>query len=221
MMRPMVTSAKIKNIFIGAPKLKQMLCRNPAKSFVPYCKHVTAILLILFEPKLPESVKGFDIPESRVSRKCLAYSPLPAIWLDCKGFRRFQVSLRRAECCEPLEPVAISCYYTIMNRTTFIEKLIEVQRTVEQLLAQLQASETDKFVAHLYQARKQYRLSASDRTRATRPLSARLSQATRSRRAWDSTATSALGNTCCRFTNEESKVQEPSQSCFDCRFCDW
>ena len=104
MMRPMVTSAKIKNIFIGAPKLKQMLCRNPAKSFVPYCKHVTAILLILFEPKLPESVKGFDIPESRVSRKCLAYSPLPAIWLDCKGFRRFQVSLRRAECCEPLEP---------------------------------------------------------------------------------------------------------------------
>ena len=45
-----------------------------------------------------------------------------------------------------------------MNRTTFIEKLIEVQRTVEQLLAQLQASEHDKFVAHLYQARKQYRL---------------------------------------------------------------
>lgn len=45
-----------------------------------------------------------------------------------------------------------------MNRTTFIEKLIELQRTVEQLLAQLQASEADKFVAHLYQARKQYRL---------------------------------------------------------------
>ena len=39
-----------------------------------------------------------------------------------------------------------------------IEKLIEVQRTVEQLLAQLQSSEADKFVAHLYQARKQYRL---------------------------------------------------------------
>ena len=45
-----------------------------------------------------------------------------------------------------------------MNRTTFIEKLTEVQRTVEHLLAQLQASEHDKFVAHLYQARKQYRL---------------------------------------------------------------
>jgi hypothetical protein len=41
-----------------------------------------------------------------------------------------------------------------MNRAVFIEKLNEVQRTVEQLLAHLQASEADKFVAHLYQARK-------------------------------------------------------------------
>ena len=46
----------------------------------------------------------------------------------------------------------------IMNRVAFVEKLTEVQRTIEQLLAQLQASETDKFVAQLYQARKQYRL---------------------------------------------------------------
>ena len=29
---------------------------------------------------------------------------------------------------------------------------------MQQLLTQLQASEADKFVAHLYQARKQYRL---------------------------------------------------------------
>jgi hypothetical protein len=33
-----------------------------------------------------------------------------------------------------------------------------VQRNVQQLLDQLQASEADKFVAHLRQARKQYRL---------------------------------------------------------------
>jgi hypothetical protein len=45
-----------------------------------------------------------------------------------------------------------------MNRATFIEKLTAVRQSVEQLLAQLQASEADKFVAHLYQARKQYRL---------------------------------------------------------------
>jgi orotidine-5'-phosphate decarboxylase len=45
-----------------------------------------------------------------------------------------------------------------MNRATFIEKLTDIQRTVEQLLAQLQSSAADKFVGHLYQARKQYRL---------------------------------------------------------------
>jgi hypothetical protein len=44
-----------------------------------------------------------------------------------------------------------------MNRTTFIEKLTEVQQTVEQLLAQLQAIEHDKFAAHLYRSRREYR----------------------------------------------------------------
>jgi hypothetical protein len=44
-----------------------------------------------------------------------------------------------------------------VNRATFIEKLTEVQHTVEQLLAQLKASERDKFAAYLYQARREYR----------------------------------------------------------------
>jgi hypothetical protein len=44
-----------------------------------------------------------------------------------------------------------------MNRETFIEKLTEVQQTVEHLLAQLQASEHDKFAAHLYRSRREYR----------------------------------------------------------------
>lgn len=33
-----------------------------------------------------------------------------------------------------------------------------MQRTVEELLAQLQASEHDKFAAHLYPSRREYRL---------------------------------------------------------------
>jgi hypothetical protein len=45
-----------------------------------------------------------------------------------------------------------------MNRETFIEKLTEVRQTVEQLLAHLQASEQDKFAAHLYRSRREYRL---------------------------------------------------------------
>jgi hypothetical protein len=49
-----------------------------------------------------------------------------------------------------------------MNRETFIEKLTQVQETVGQLLAQLQASEHDKFAAHLYRSRKEYR-SACER----------------------------------------------------------
>ena len=54
---------------------------------------------------------------------------------------------------------SISCNYTIMNRAAFIEKLTEIQRTVEGLLAQLQASEHDAFAAHLYQSRREYRLA--------------------------------------------------------------
>jgi hypothetical protein len=46
----------------------------------------------------------------------------------------------------------------IMNGATIIEELTEVQQTVAQLLAQLQASEAKKLIMHLYQARKQYRL---------------------------------------------------------------
>ena len=55
----------------------------------------------------------------------------------------------------------LSCYYTMMNRAAFIEKLTEIQRTVEQLLIQLKTSEHDAFAAHLYQSRREYR-SACD-----------------------------------------------------------
>ena len=37
-----------------------------------------------------------------------------------------------------------------MHRETFIEKLTEVQRTVEEMLAELQASEHDKFAAFVF-----------------------------------------------------------------------
>jgi orotidine-5'-phosphate decarboxylase len=44
-----------------------------------------------------------------------------------------------------------------MHRETFIAKLTDVQQTVEQLLAELQASEHDKFATHLYRPRREYR----------------------------------------------------------------
>jgi hypothetical protein len=48
-----------------------------------------------------------------------------------------------------------------MHRETFITKLTEIQENAGQLLSQLQASEHDKFAAHLYRARREYR-SACD-----------------------------------------------------------
>jgi hypothetical protein len=42
-------------------------------------------------------------------------------------------------------------------RETFLAKLTEIQQTVEQLLAQLQASEYAKFAAHPYRSRREYR----------------------------------------------------------------
>jgi hypothetical protein len=49
----------------------------------------------------------------------------------------------------------------MMNRAAFIEKLTEIQRTVEQLLTQLKTSEHDAFATHLYRSRREYR-SACD-----------------------------------------------------------
>jgi hypothetical protein len=45
-----------------------------------------------------------------------------------------------------------------MNRAAAIEQLKVTQETLAKLLALLESSGADKFVAHLYQARKQYRL---------------------------------------------------------------
>ena len=45
-----------------------------------------------------------------------------------------------------------------MNRAAVIEQLKATQNTIARLLALLESSEADKFVAHLYLARKQYRL---------------------------------------------------------------
>ena len=57
-----------------------------------------------------------------------------------------------------------------MNRATFIGKLTEVQRTLEQLLAQLQSNEADKFVAHLYQARNSTASCAIARTKGNKAI---------------------------------------------------
>ena len=49
-----------------------------------------------------------------------------------------------------------------MNRERFIARLTEMQQIVEQLLAELQASEHDAFAAHLYRSWREFR-SACER----------------------------------------------------------
>ena len=49
--------------------------------------------------------------------------------------------------------------YHDMNRETFIAKLTEIQESAGQLLVQVQASEHDAFVAHLYRSRREFRFA--------------------------------------------------------------
>ena len=92
-----------------------------------------------------------------------------------------------------------------MNRATFIEKLTEVQRNVQQLLTQLQASEHDKFVAHLYQARKHYRtdLRATKQGQQGHRARSHLKLPGRAELGIQ-TVTFARGSTCCEFTNDDA-----------------
>ena len=93
---------------------------------------------------------------------------------------------------------------------TFIEKLTDVQKTVQQLMDQLQASEHDKFAAHLYQARREFRHIPNGRAREASRSNAPCSQGIKSRRASDSRATFAPGNTCSGFTSEvKSRLVQP------------
>jgi len=85
---------------------------------------------------------------------------------------------------------------TIMNRAAVIEQLKQTQEMLARLLALLEAGEGDKFAAHLYQSRREYRRTLRATEQGQQGSRAEpLSQATRSRRASDSMATSAHGST--------------------------
>ena len=57
-----------------------------------------------------------------------------------------------------------------MNRETLVAKLSEIQQNVEYLLAQLQASEHDKFAAHLYRSRREYRSACERAGKSGKPI---------------------------------------------------
>lgn len=55
-----------------------------------------------------------------------------------------------------------------MNRAAVIEQLKATQETLNKLLVLLESSEAEKFVAYLYQARRQFRLVSDRPARATK-----------------------------------------------------
>ena len=57
-----------------------------------------------------------------------------------------------------------------MHRETFIAKLTDVQQTVEQLPAELQASEHDKFATHLYRSRREFRSTCDRVGKSGKPI---------------------------------------------------
>ena len=57
-----------------------------------------------------------------------------------------------------------------MHRETFSAKLADIQQNVEQLLAELQASEHDAFASHLYRSRQEYRLVCRRAGKGGKPI---------------------------------------------------
>jgi hypothetical protein len=74
-----------------------------------------------------------------------------------------------------------------MNRAAVIEQIKAAQETLSKLLAFLESSEADKFVAHLYASRKQYRVVCECLNKgATRQLERKQSQAKMTDHFWQS-----------------------------------
>ena len=57
-----------------------------------------------------------------------------------------------------------------MNRTAVIEQLKQTQQMLAKLLALLEAGEGDKFAAHLYHARRQFRHISERPGKGSKPL---------------------------------------------------
>ena len=95
-----------------------------------------------------------------------------------------------------------------MNRARFIERLTEVRRTTEQLLAELQASEHDKFAAHLYRSRREYRSACERAGKGGKNIERCVISTFRFAKAWDSKASFATGRNFCGLVTRKAHLLE-------------
>ncbi len=84
-----------------------------------------------------------------------------------------------------------------MNREAVIEQPKQTRETLDKLLALLQSSEADRFVAHIYASRREFPSIRNGQARGTRRSSEPSFPTSQSRKAWDSKASFASGSTCC------------------------
>ena len=92
-----------------------------------------------------------------------------------------------------------------MNHAAFIEKLTTVQKTVGELLAQLEASEYDKFAAHLYQSRREYRHVCERAGKGNKAIERCVTATFQIAQSMGFKASFALGSICCGFTTEATE----------------
>ena len=86
-----------------------------------------------------------------------------------------------------------------MNRAAVIEQPKQTQEMLAKLLALLEAGEADKFAAHLYQSRRQYRRTSERPNKGNKAIERELISSYQVAQSWDSTATFGRGSTCCGY----------------------
>ena len=86
-----------------------------------------------------------------------------------------------------------------MNRTALIDQIQQARETLEKLLTLLQSApvERDRFVSHLYQARREYRRTCETAGKSGKQIERCVIASFGSPRAWALRANFANGRTCC------------------------
>jgi hypothetical protein len=80
-----------------------------------------------------------------------------------------------------------------MNRAAVIEQLKAKHETISKLLVIFESGEADKFVAHLYQARKQYRLVCERPSKGNKAIEREVISSYQIAQSWALRATFASG----------------------------
>ena len=80
--------------------------------------------------------------------------------------------------------------------------MIDQLKATQETLAKLLVPKADNFVAHLYQARKQYRLVSERPNKGNKAIERDVISSYQVAQSLDSTVTFARGSTFCGFTGE-------------------